>query len=124
MVPATDTLSVIMETTCVLTSLEKMVDRNIFLQNFTLFTKTNGKIRNVANGETIAIDHPWMKTDKCLPDIIELELWLVWRRLEVTKLVHETFPTSMKNYTVPINDAHQSLRDVLGIKFRFNYLIF
>ena len=119
-----------MQVSCVHTSTEKLTNANITLQEFTLLNMNNGKITKLASGETFEIGYPWMYTNipnihKCLPDIVELELWLVREKLSVSTLSYNKTTQSTIINHVPPNSSHTQLfRDVFGIKFKFNYLIF
>ena len=125
-----DCLSFIMQVSCVHASTGKLANANITLQAFTLLKKNNGQITKLASGETFEIGYPWMYTNtpnvhKCLPDSVELELWLIQEKLSVSALSYKKTTQSTIINHVPPNNSHTKLfGDVFGIKFKFNYLIF
>ena len=84
----------------------------------------------VANGATISVDNPWMKTNitgsnNCLPDEVDLELWLIIEN-EYSKQVPYTdlILSSSRNNDTLAKEPEQPSKGDVGIKFRLNYLIF
>ena len=129
-----DKLCLMLQTSCVPRFSKKYISEPVILQSFSLFETKNDKITKLGNGETITIDNPLMNTNivtnfNCMPNVIVLELLLVSTKEYITKEMYpsdvfSTTSTKSNSTTNNTNKPEMWRKQNIGIKFRFNYIIY
>jgi hypothetical protein len=127
-----DKLCLMLQTSCLSRFSEKLSTENVILQSFPLFEMTNDKITKLGNGETIIIENPLMNTHtirsfSCLPNVVILELLLVSAKEHLTTEIipsKEFSLTSKSDLTTNHKNKPEMGTKNVGIKFRFNYLMY
>ena len=127
-----DKLGFMLQISCVPSFSEQFTTKNIILQSFPLFEMKNNKIIKLGNGETITIENPLMNNNivrsfKCLPNVLVLELLLVSTKEYFTS---EILPSKGLSSTPKFDSTtnnkqkYEMWGKTVGVKFRFNYLMY
>ena len=117
-------MSLIMQSRCLLnSSYHTSIGKNVILDRLILFEKHNFDTTKLAKGKTFTIEHPWAKPTKvdshnCLPNLIEFQLWLMWKRSYDKK----DMPPVVTNVEAPGIENFHSLPNMASIRFRCNYV--